>query len=798
MILTSWSSFTQINPDLPPIPSMVVRPSRAIQDHMLVDPVYWLVGPAKIGKSTLALFYAYLRSLNWRDESDVLIVSGTSCVTALQNIVEFERHGVCVVANDPFGSREDGRSNQRFIDLVAAAASDLDTTVLVTSRVGPYELNGSPGSDGFVTPYSAAGWYDEAALINHLYEIGFDEAAAQRVRDHRVQTPAELHDFTSSRRLPLLGDERRRIAARFPSVRLSDAAADLLDAISSDEDLAAFAVGLRLQQYFSEPVTLDEFRALVGVESGDPLGAGLLLDHFTYDGARRVRPIHMSVAEAADAFMSSDTASARAAVDRVVQPSSPEATLDQLRREVARSYSSWSLEQHAIAGRAIDLTARQDDPALDVAGLVRASHGSAGVLGALATHPLDRWSALNLAFELAAIWPEIMDRADAWDVMRRLRDDREALGTYALVEACLYERNVPDVWRFATSELVMRATRDPSDLEVLLAIDALCWRPPPPDHETDWIGSIVDRLHPSSPGWGLIRFLYAYHPDGFASAVGPDTARRLALQDNGVRWTAEQADAVCDLVQWHFGHQSQARANMAARPWRSDDFLRRSFFGMNPVNGDTAHHLVSSLADHARHAGWAFFLALNMEAVGACGPEVRGAGLDALRRAEHDYQGVIAAVVTYPLPAEYLDEARAYFASDIRRDRLFAATRDGIHVSGIRFSLPRFAFRRSIVDIQDDLGITWQDVPVLAADIDIVTKADLVQFAAEMHDAALILCREDEQLIAEVAAVLGDIENFDLRELVALPNSWRGGLDTPHVGLLRSIIENRRHPRGLF
>jgi hypothetical protein len=786
--------------DLPPLEFIVpARPQ--VMNGLLQHQVSWIVGAPKVGKTVLAYYVAYLNCLGRFDLDDsraiVSFDGAAECARAVDLVREapYSRDIRCAIFENPFGS-SDSRPNTVFLrQLKHLAETRPDLFIVATTRPKSYlryeaEIGQTPH---YCTPLPLTEWYSSDALARYS-QLRRDTALTPKLLD-RLVTPALIDDFIQHNVMPGTGKEREVLRTRFGS-GIESVTLDKLAVFAERQSLGMLAVLLRLQEFAPVLPSAQEICALTGIDLMTEPHLSLVAVVYEFDGIKRLRFEHATTREAADILLR-DLAEANGRRIGELIPMAESATW------LRRAIDLWSAQQDIREGRWDVLRNRPEDVRLavcpDLLALTSEPEAAVNLINAL---DYDAWTAQDLAYEIASGWPQYARSAAVRGLLSRIIDDPDVDGVYALLEALLYIRGeeVMDLWNKVDTALIA-LVRDMAELprQLLLAVDGLAWRPPPAWHELGvWCRMLIERLVPQDDAWGFVRFMTGYHPEGVAYLQQRATDRigELVSIDQGVVWTAGQANTAAWLVQWHFIHQCRARSQLAHQPWTDQQFLCSSFHPAMPDSGRDreAARLVESLTTgYVKEPGWGFFLSENIRAVSpsSYGIKTRLEAEKSLAAAQPGDTGVLAAVLTYSVNPALLSQVRSYFKDEKAIVGLLGALIEGLAVQGVRLLEPRFTYRRSLSAIYSTCDLDWAPLKSVIPSNDLLDnkgKFDVdglihrIEAAAVEHPA-----RTDPRLGPMVVEVIRRVRCGDLRPLVPGAYALSDGGDS--MALYRDLLE---------
>jgi hypothetical protein len=725
----------------------VVLPRREVLAPLLAARVGVLVGDASLGKTTLAHLLAHLRVV-WTGLGAVRTANGAqdslAAVAASTGASEYD----VVIAENPFGEAPDTVPNPRFHEALARwSASPSAPFLLVAARLGDWE-EPNPWPAGVARPSpTPEAWYDPADLRRFASHVAGPGAGLVRdVRFGALDTPGRIRDAANG--LPVPADRPGTSRDRL----LDDARHAVLE---TDPSLGLLCALVRLQDCGAGAVERATLERLAGHGADDGVHAQAMLRPFEWEGRTWLRLTSTSDRVAADRWIAVHPAAVEAVVTSAEAPSA-----------LMAGFFGWWLVHEVQRGGA-------DADPLDVAehaGLLLDADPSPATLALVTEAPFTSWTLAEAAHAFVRLWSEFPDEPRA-ALLDRMLDDSEALGAYAVLEACLYLSGAADdeIWTKVRAALwKLLNVRDA--WQVSLALDGLTWRlPPSPEVLTGWARKAV-ALVPT----GVLAVVAAYHPEG-VTALGLDT---VVEQRTLLPWTAEDADYAERLITWHFVHQSRARAQMSRQHWVDKGYLCRT---LHPDADDrdtkAVDRLVAALVVAGR-PGWALHAACFVQ--GALERPVGDAALhllaDAVERVEDRDVGVIATVCTYKAATEGVlgDVMRAYFARRDNRDLLIDAIVVGVTMpDGTPARPPEASFALAARDVYQRLGVRFHRLVRLGYD-SLDPQLVIGEVGPELDAAATAgrITRDAARL------VLNSLTESDFRPLDDAAAAFAGGVPT--------------------
>lgn len=673
--------------ELPALEDLVL-PRADLLVPMLDAHVGVLVGDPQLGKTTLAHLLAHLR-LAWGQHGCLRSAAGAQQSLAAVSVPPADHAGDVVLVENPFGEAPDRAPNPHFHDALAIwAANPERPQLIVTSRTGDWqEPRVWPTAVVRPSPVPEA-WYTISDL--RRFRSTFAAAEAVPVTDVRpgyLDTPGRLRDALRGLHVPSdrpgSGRDELLDDGRFALLR-EDAALGLLCALT------------RLQDCGAGPLELPTLTALAGCAPDSTGHAQAMLRPYEWEGRQWLRLTSTADRVAADRWI----ADHRAELERVVaRPEAPPAL-------IAGSIG-WSLA-HAARNQAAE--ANPLDAAEHAALLLDADRTSR-TLELLAAAPFDSWTLGEAAHALVRLWPSLPpERALLLD---RMLTDREALGPYGLLEACLYLSGGADreVWE-KVKERLWRLLDEGDVWQATLALDGLAWRlPPTPDPNGAWAAKAATAI----PA-GALALINAYHPDGVRGLGLTAIAQQRALGP----WMAQDSDFAERLIWWHFVHQSRARAQISRQHWVDKNYLCRTLHPVGEATDTGAiDHLVSSLLRQSRQ-GWAFHAACFIR--GALerfvGDGATRLLIEALGEAPDRDLGIISSVCTYTTATEgdFAEVMRTYFRRHDNRDALIEANAGLRMPDGTVVRPPEALFALPVADLYERLDLRFRRLVSLGFD----------------------------------------------------------------------------------
>lgn len=730
----SWDQLRAARPQLDlPASLELARLEPSMVRRMLDANVVALLGSGFSAKTVTAWRIGHLRRLLAGGGPTLAGLGDLEAIVSEMALAEVELDPKVLVLNDPFGPVE-FEHNPRVRHLVERVAkSRTKVTVLIASRLTLWRegagqvLEETPGTA--VPSVQPQEWFATDDLLRLASRLGASDRVMKMVEDRDIKTPAMLVAALDGRIDPN-SEHRHR---------------DLLRLLTDNSQLALLCGLVSLQEFMIKPLRVQELEAVIDAPTQVP-DVSVFLHFFELDDHTRVVFRHHDMADATDRWLA-DGGLAQVTKLPVLGVDEAAAGWRQ-RHRTANPRSEWA----AIFMR------RNSQPA---------------DIGKLIDLPYDRWTMAEVAAETVRLWPELRKHEQGRRLLTRIMGDRKQLGTYAILEACLYQGVKVDdeLWHKVGSALHELGVHEEFRLETDLAVDALCWRLPPGSARLkSWAEQYLSGLSPAEPSWALVRFLAGYHPAGFAEFV----PSRVLRQDMQWQWRGHHIKYAAKLAGWHFAHQARARVQLSRDPHIEKIWLCRdtnpdaeadSFF-------DARMRLISSLAAKSVGAGWAFQVGCVQRSMSVLptDSETDEVLREALLAPPSADVGVMSAVLTY--------ESAAHFQTDIRSrlakhpdelSQLLAATHKGMTVGGLKILPPRFDFARNGAALHEILGVTWGRLRAVEAPVDPYVLTDRLReayvaaepgYSVRQKRAGLAILREtqagDFSAVAAVAAREGD------------------------------------------
>jgi hypothetical protein len=731
-----WEDLRRARLDLElPAEDELIELAPSLRRRALDAPVVALVGPPRSGKTVSAVRLAHLRRLVESHEAPPRITQDPQDAAAELGLA---RAGlpVTLALDDPFGST-DPMTNPPVIEGLSALCGPDGARAIVTSRLGNWgeqpdiaTLEDEP--EIFVLPADPAVWWRKEDLLRVAAQGPASAEALVALHDGAVQTPPQLIDLRAGE-----------------SMRAGDVVADKCRLLQAQPQLAIMAMAVRLQELRSSPVREAELSAmLAGADPNEVDRHGAITSSYVSDERRHWRLNHPTSREAVDAWMlgSADELSG-------IVGSLPVAPMWLLRAVQAWRLSRGVSHEAAVAGTAVEV-----EPADWFAARLGVSP-DAELLEELIDYRPDTWAGIEMAYEIVRVWRSIRREPRARELLERI--GQWPLGDYALLEGCLYLGHGadPELWAHVGARLYALAADEARWFELVLALDAVMWRPPTDQALAQFGRRALAELDPDSDAFGLIRFAAGYHPEGLASL---EPEEMLAI-DARRGMTVGQAACAARLVAFHYAHQSRARAMLHRSGHVEKQWLCQT---LHPQSADSAPagamRLLESLAEHPHCAGWAFHLSCNLAAItpfdlrdGAG----RRAALSAFQSAPTGDAGIVSAVLAYDTADSMASALRQRFAAPEERDALMDGLARGVDALGHTVGPPRFRYILDPVRVLRVCG-----VPTGALDPQL--PRDPEQLAAGLWNAYATVVADDPGRQRQALEIIGRVERGDLRPLM--------------------------------
>jgi hypothetical protein len=764
--------------NLPEVDDLAFPVPDLLRRHLLSTAVV-LAGEPKLGKTTLAHLLGWWRVL-WSYDADEAVLPPVASLGAYEDAATTlaalasqgddptagaGTHGKStLVLDDPFGQNAN-LANPRFIEQLRRVVALPDPPFLVVATREPgwfVALKAAGASEAELTAEgigivasAAQQWWSQSVLLRYSQRLPHSTEIADILNNGLANTPGRIKDAAWVRSL------WSPTSAWRPSQ--VDVLSDRQTLFHNDVRLARGAALARIQEFCSQPLTVDEFAKTLGEDIDSVPGLRAMLVTYSFEDLPRVRLSHPTNREAIDGHLA--------------DPGNYSRLRDWLMgRPLVESILLSALQAYKLIAETVADPASIADKTSSSIGL---SEWAPQLLAASPTTPVitavrqmqhDLWTTTELAYEAVRLYPVIKNQGGR-ELLFDLLNNRRTDGAYAVLEACLYLRSAAtdEVWTALKAklyELTAEATAGPGhdinhlDRQLSLIVDGLLWRPPPQDKASmEWLIDTFASLDERRPFWGLLRFAAGYHSGGLR-ALQVDA---LVEASQDIELNDGQRQFACWLMEWHLVHQSRARAIRARQPYVDKDFLCRSLHP-SPAEGDPAalRRLMRSLLASPQTAGWVMHLGCNMMAIGmsvdvACA-ELMRQSVDA---AKPGCMGLITTVMTYDTSSKFSDVLRPYFRQPENLTALLDCMRNGPMADNVVLAPPRFVCSRAPRLIQTELNLSWPRLLQAgfdASDPEVVAKILRVQ-AEKLVESGTLDRYTAEQLIEQVRR--GDLRLID-------------------------------------
>ncbi len=631
-------------------------------------------GPPHVGKSIAGNIVSYCLALSAdRDESP-----GSPCYHGAGEAYE--------VLADGTGTRDvssilllkpvQGDGGDAFCARLAAWREEVNDRAPMVVCCSEADLPSEPFPDEIREVLVASDqWYSYETLEWIGQRRNFDSRALDRIGEHRLSNPGTF----------LLGLEP--YAAPGENDRF---VAHYLALLERDREVAVDCCLLRMAELTRTDVALSKVATLVPEDAA----RRSLLVFFTFEKRR---------------YAALDNESVREAVDRYLRVNAG-TVVEELRNRVP----PWSLAQDVwgrwalLQGTSTSELGNGPDGTTGVEFFppVLSSRPELDTLRAQVAAAADAWDVGELCYEVAKNW-EALRGLEARRIALDLANDRARRGLYGLLEAVLYfGRAVHSELTSLVEDCLWERVCEEDvggDIEIWLFADALYWRSPTGRlaWTVDWMRALAGA---DREGFDALRlFEAAYHPDGHGAIDGALGPRTIPDEVSEAR-----AKAVAELVQWHFVHQSYARARVGSVTRRIAEkaYLCRTFYERGSEDHEAAVRLVRALGAAPGTAGWGFHAgcrSLRDESH----EELDAAIRSALGRAEGSDPGVVTTAMAYPVANRFTNELSAYFGTDVNREFLLDSLGKGVLVDGVRVGEPRFEASREPGRVLSACGVSF-------------------------------------------------------------------------------------------
>jgi hypothetical protein len=675
------------------LPSLqvLVIPSAEVLGLALDAKASVLLGEAQIGKTTAVQLIGYLHELCSEVACSVRYVDDAATAPAAIGAPEHESPHDMLVLENPCGNGDELTVGSAVIEQILTWRESINTPrLLITSRVGDWEASG--GAEQLDLPTSRPtpiDWYDRSELSQFARYCECDEHTLDMIEPGWLDTPARIREQVAGIGVSQSTDS---------TLRESKAITERKGLLDRSPLLARLAAVVRLQEYGGEPLPQSTVKTLLDGQYPRSAGAHLMIRSYPWEGRERLRLNHSHDRDATDSWIDENRDYLS---ELVAQPLCPQS--------LATNWEAWQLCDDARHGR-WDVIADWDPKVLgDHLAAMLDVRPDANVLRLALHAEYDEWSAQDLAYSLLRAWRDLPgDERHA--VLEHLMGLEDAVGTYGVLEACLYLRNaapieVRDAVHHQLWEFVNHGIRS---WEVVLALDGFAWRVP---NDAPWVHEWAEAAFEKDLSLaGVLPVLGAYHPGG-VEEVGIGGRLRTV---RSATLSAPAGVLATRLVRWHFVHQSRARAMLARQHWLDKGYLCRSFLPDTGTEDSTNINWLLHVLDEQGEPGWAFFAACFL--MGGLEIELdqvsRQLALTMLRKANACDLGVLAAAATYDAASgpPFTHAIRDYFTQDENRDALLDTLSSGINIEGFEVKLPRFSFWSPVGKIFDWLSLRYRGI----------------------------------------------------------------------------------------
>jgi len=753
-ISPNWASHQErfSHLDLPDLEA-VVLPKREILVGALEAPVAVLVGDPQLGKTTLAHLLGHLHSV-WRG-GEVRAVAGAQASIAAVAVPDGSSARDAIIIESPFGEAPDTTPNPAFLDeLPSWTELGADRArVLVASRVGDWqEPHGWDGGGTFRASPDPGDWYDERSL--RLFAKTFDDqgrSVVEQVQPGLLDTPGRIRD--QARGIPVEAD---RPGAPMSRAESTDATRSRL--LADNPKLGLLCGLARLQDFGGGVVDRGVLERIADFKRGDSTASRAMLRVYKWEGRECLRLSSAADRVAADGWVSAHAKEVASAV------SGPSATPTLM--------YGWTASQVVHQARAGGVAHGSLSEVAEYGGLLLDAAPTEATLTLLTKVPLTSWSAAETAYSLVRLW-SMLPEEPRRRLLKRLLEDGGALGTYGVLEACLYLRGAVDeeVWGMTQGPLWELLQRSDA-WEAALALDGLAWRgtsrPIP-----DWPIKAASKLP-----YGALRVINAYHPAGIAALGLAEQAQQMRLKP----WSHDDVEIAARLVRWHFLHQSRARAQLSRQHWIDKEYLCRTLHPkLDVLDAGASDDLVGGLVNGGE-PGWAFHAACFL--MGGLDRPIGAGALhelkDALGTAPERDLGIITAAATYEVASgrDFASPLRDYFDREPNVNLFLDAVSASVELDGTHAGLPSFQFALPPNVLHQRLNLRFRRLDRLgySAQDPAARSAAVVREIRELRAGNLIDLAKEGCLIRlvesgdlrpfEHAAAAFDAAPADLREIV--------------------------------
>lgn len=673
---------TALAVELPESESLVTIQSptfRSVLDARVIA----IVGEPRLGKSTLAHFLAHYFQLI--DEVRIDVRTFDRPETAATSIGSLLPHSgpAILVFDEPCADDSRSPGVALFIEQLLRANSDgslANKRIIITSTRGRWaravESMPKLTSSVAIVAGSKSAWY----LKNELSLLASqDERVKALIEQGSLQTPAAIDEEIRY---------YRRTGHPKPPVNQMAAVADHLAVFDVAPQIAHLCCLVRLQEFTATQLSLEELLDVTKL-SEIPTNAEDLLSAYTFEDRQLFRLRQQSAISATDQYLLTEISSIEANLENWFYPA----------HAIFLGLATWKLNNGLTSAPPVSSSQSSWLISEFVKSPTLASLRSALVCVS------SEWAMTELCYEVVRLWHLLPQNSDLHELLQEIGGNRPHRGTYSLLEACLYHqdavpRQILDVVNSEAWKIIFDRA---SGQEAALLVDACMWRPLAGGSMPSWVDSFFDRLSTSDPEWALVRFLAAYHPEGFAKLDAVYLQR-----DVSVTWNTDQAEFAAYLTRWHFVHQAYSRVLLSKLRIMDKAWLCRT---LHPEASDSTTEmlrLIESMTHFPDAAGWAFHLGCNSACMrGKPNADLRHALREALTRSQSCDKGVATAVATYEPADLFQRELRDYFADASNVEFLLDLLSQGVALDGHKIAPPAFNFSRAPSTVHNATNITW-------------------------------------------------------------------------------------------
>ena len=606
-------------------------------------------------------------------------------------------------------------------------------------------------------------WYSHDTLESIGRRKNFGRRVVDGVREHSLANPGTF--LLGLDPYPTADGEHRFVA-------------HYLALLSRDRNVALDCCLLRMAELTNTDVPLR--KVANGVPEDD--ARRRLLVFSTFEGSRYAVLANESVRHAVDEYLRIDASSV---VNELRQRAEPWSTAQEI-------WSRWALIQE---GRPEE--EREPEPcknsSVEFFPLVLSSRPELGMLTAQIASAGDAWAIGELCYEIVKNWGALRSR-EARQTVATLIADKDKWGLYGMLEAVLYFGRAADseLTSLVQDWLWERVRESDIGLETWLSADALYWRSPMDglSWTVDWLRTLENA---DAEGYEALRlFEAAFHPDGYQAIE-----RELGVQANPSGVPDAKARMLAELVQWHFVHQSNARARFGSVTRRPEEkaYLCRTLYPRGLDDPQPVLKLVEVLSRVPDTAGWGFHAgcrSLRSDADDGLDSAIR----NALGRAMPRAPGVVTAVMGYELTDRFRPELSQYFGADGNQEFLLDCLGEGVLVKGVRLCEPRFEVSREPGRVLTACGVDFRQLRERG-----IHFRQWPKFEDSVNRVAQVLNDQGLVNIEELRTLLPPVLRGDLRALDAtLPaRALDGGEEEPLAHAIQmACLARREQPRLPF